>query len=74
MFKYTKSCNLIGWIVQCGRSIHFRIDGPDRLYGFRLQLKHESFGKMGNNVSAVDREMLDMLGKLAASFQENLKR
>ena len=54
-------------------SMHFRIDGPDRLYGLWLQLKHESFRKMGNIVLAEDREMLDMLGKLSANFQKNIK-
>ena len=29
---YAKCCNLIGWIMERGPSIHFRIDGPDRLY------------------------------------------
>ena len=31
---YATSYNPIDWIVQCGPSMHFRIDGPDRLYGF----------------------------------------
>ena len=31
---YAKSCNPTGWIVRCGPSLHFRIDDPDRLYGF----------------------------------------
>ena len=30
---YAKCCNLIGWIMEHGPSIHFRIDGPDRLSG-----------------------------------------
>ena len=29
-----KCCNLIGWVMERGPSIHFLIDGPDRLYGF----------------------------------------
>ena len=45
---YAKCCNLqlIGWILELGPFIHFRIDGPDRLYGFRSKLKHRLFGKM----------------------------
>ena len=36
---YAKCWNLIGWIMEHGPSTHFRIDGPDRLYGFRSKLK-----------------------------------
>ena len=43
---YAKCSNLIGWILELGPSIHFRIDGPDRLYGFRSKLKQGIFGKM----------------------------
>ena len=32
-------------------SIHFRIDGPDHLYGFRSKLKHRIFGKMVEKLS-----------------------
>ena len=39
-------------IMECGPSIHFRIDGPDHLYGFRLKLKHRVFGKMVEKLSA----------------------
>ena len=48
---YEKCCNLIGWILELGPSIHFRIDGPDRLYGFRSKLKHRIFGKMVEKLS-----------------------
>ena len=36
---YAKCCNLIGWIMEHGPSIHFHIDGPDHLYGIRSKLK-----------------------------------
>ena len=39
-----------------------------------IQLKYESFEKMGNKVLAEDREMLNMFGNLSANFQKNLKR
>ena len=39
---YAKTCTLIGWIMEHGPSIHFRIDAPDRLYSFRLWLKQRS--------------------------------
>ena len=29
---YAKCCNLIGWIMERGPSIHFRMDGLDSLY------------------------------------------
>ena len=31
---YAKCCDLIGWILELGPSIHFRIDDPDHLYSF----------------------------------------
>ena len=48
---YAKCWDLIGWIMEHGPSIHFRIDGPDRLYGFRSKLKHRIFGKMVEKLS-----------------------
>ena len=48
---YAKCCNLIGWILERGPSIHFRIDGPGRLYGFRSKLKHRIYGKMVEKLS-----------------------
>ena len=48
---YAKCCNLIGWIMERGPSIHFRIDDRDRLYGFRLKLKHSIFGEMTEKLS-----------------------
>ena len=48
---YAKCCNLIGWIMERGPSIHFRIDGPDRLYGSRSKIKHSIFGKMTEKLS-----------------------
>ena len=48
---YAKCCNLIGWIMERGPSIHFRIDGSDRLYDFRSKLKHSIFGKMTEKLS-----------------------
>ena len=44
--SYAKSCNLIGWIIGHGPSIHFRTDGRDRLSGLWFQLKHRLLGKM----------------------------
>ena len=49
---YAKCCDLIGWILEIGPSIHFRIDGPDHLYGFRSNLKHRIFGKMVEKLSS----------------------
>ena len=46
-----KCRDLIGWILELGPSIHFRIDGPDHLYGFRSKLKHGIFGKMVEKLS-----------------------
>ena len=46
-----KMLHLIGWIVECGPSVHFCIDGPDRLYGFSPKLKHSIFGKMTEKLS-----------------------
>ena len=37
----------IGWILELGPSMHFRIDGPDHLYGFRSKLKDRNFGEYG---------------------------
>ena len=37
--------------MERGPHIHFRIDGPDRLYGFRSKLKHRIFGKMTEKLS-----------------------
>ena len=37
--------------MEHGPSIHFRIDGPDRLYGFRSKSKHGIFGKMVEKLS-----------------------
>ena len=33
------------------QAINFRIDGSDRLYGFRSKLKHRTFGKMVEKLS-----------------------
>ena len=55
-YLYAKCWNLIGWIMEHGPSIHFRIDGPDRLYGFRPKLKKRIFGKMVENLSTEDYE------------------
>ena len=48
---YAKCCDLIGWILEPGPSIYFRMDGPDHLYGFRSKLKHRIFGKMVEKLS-----------------------
>ena len=48
---YAKCCHLIGWIMERGPSLHFRIDGPDRLYGFQSKLKHRIFEKMTEKLS-----------------------
>ena len=50
-YLYAKCWNLIGWIMERGSSVHFRIDGADHLYGSRSQLKHTIFGKMVEKLS-----------------------
>ena len=50
--------------------IHFHIDGPDRLYGFRSKLKQRIFGKMVENLSTEDREKLVTFRKLSVNFWE----
>ena len=69
---YAKCCNLIGWIIECGPSIHFRIDGPDHSYVFRSKLKHRIFGKMVDGRETIDRgrEKLVTFGKLSVNFPE----
>ena len=48
---YAKCFNLIGWIMERGQLIHFRIDSPNHLYGCRSKLKHSIFGKMTEKLS-----------------------
>ena len=67
---YAKCCNLIGWILELGPSIHFRIDGPDRLYGFRSKLKQRIFWEDGRETFERGREMLVMFGKLSVNFRK----
>ena len=56
--------------MEHGPSIHFRIDGPDRLYGFRSKLKQRIFGKMVENLLTEDREKLVTFGKLSVNFRK----
>ena len=68
--------------MERGPSIHFRIDGPDDLYGFRSKLKHMIFGKMTEKLSTEVvkntinriREKLVTFRKLSVNFQKDLKR
>ena len=48
--------------------MHFRIDGPDLLYGFQSKLK--DFGKMVENLSTEDSEKLVTFGKLSVNFRK----
>ena len=67
---YAKCCDLIGWILELGPSIHFRIDGPDRLYGFRSKLKHRNFWEYGRETIDRGREMLVTFEKLSVNFRK----
>ena len=71
---YAKCCNLIGWILELGPSIHLRIDDPDHSYGFQSKLKHKIFvvEKFCDGRETIDRgrEMLVMFGKLSVNFQK----
>ena len=59
------------WLIrEHGPSIQSRIDGPDRLYGFRLKLKHRIFGKRLEKLSTEDSEKLVTFGKLSVNFQK----
>ena len=65
---------IIGWILELGPSIHFRIDGPDHLYGFRLRLsikvKSQDFWEDGRETIDRGREMLVTFGKLSVNFRK----
>ena len=56
--------------MKLGPSIHFRVDGPDRLYSCRSKLKHRIFGKMGRETIDRGREMLVTFGKLSVNFRK----
>ena len=56
--------------MEYGPFIHFRIDGPDRLYGFRSKLKQRIFGKMVENLSTEDSEKLVTFGKFSVNFRK----
>ena len=64
-----KCCNLIGWILERGPSIHFRIDGPDRSYGFRSKLK-KNFWEDDRETINRSREKLVYVGKIVGKFLE----
>ena len=66
---YAKCCNLIGWIMKLGPSIHFRIDGPDRLYGFRSKLKQHFWGDDRETINR-SLEKLVTFGKLSVNFRK----
>ena len=68
MFIYAKYCNLIGWIMEHGLSIHFRIDGPDRLYGTSSQSKHGFWGKLERNLSTEDSKKVSYFRKIVGEF------
>ena len=74
---YTKCCNLVGWIIEHGPSIHFRTDGPYHLYGFRSKLKHRIFGKMAEKLSTEVvkvSHVQKIVGKFSETFRKNLKQ
>ena len=56
--------------MERGPSIHFRIDGPDHLYGFRSKLKHRIFGKMVEKLSTEVVKSLVTFGKLSVNFRK----
>ena len=47
----------------------FRIDGPDRLYGFRSKLKHRIFGKITEKPST-EVVKISYVGKIVGKFPE----
>ena len=51
-------------------SIHFRIDGPDHLYGFRSKVKTRDFWEDGRETIDRGREMLVTFGKLSINFRK----
>ena len=67
---YAKCCYLIGWILELGPSIHFRIDGPDRLYGFPIKIKTQDFWEDGRETIDRGREMLVTFEKLSVNFRK----
>ena len=69
-YLYAKCCNLIGWILELGPSIHFRIYGPDHLYGFQSKLKQRNFGKMTEKLWTEVVKMLVTFGKLSVNFRK----
>ena len=56
--------------MERGPSIHFRIDGPDHLYGFRSKLKHRIFWEDGKEIIDRGREKLVTFGKLSVNFRK----
>ena len=68
---YAKCWNLIGWIMECGPSIHFCIDGQDHLYGFGSKLKHRIFGKM---VEKLPTEVFGYIRKIVGKFSEIFRK
>ena len=56
------------------QAINFRIDGPDRLYGFRSKLKYRIFGKMVEDGRWEDHEKLVTFGKFWVNFQKLPKK
>ena len=55
--------------MERGSSIHFRIDGPDHLYGFR-SVKTQDFWKDGREAIDRGREKLVTFGKLSVNFRK----
>ena len=56
--------------MERGPSIHFRIDDPDHLYGFRSKLKLRDLWKDGREVIDRGREKLVTFGKLSVNFRK----
>ena len=56
--------------MERGPSIHFRIDSPDRLYGFRLKVKTQDFWEDGRETIDRGREKFVTFEKLSEIFRK----
>ena len=66
---HAKCCNPIGWILELGPSIHFRIDGRT-VYTLSIKVKTQDFWEDGRETIDRGREMLVTFGKLSVNFQK----
>ena len=67
---YAKCWNLIGWIMERGPSIRFRIDGPDHYIRLSIKVKTQDFWKDGREAMHRGREKLVAFGKLSVNFRK----